>query len=125
MPRRPTDFSAFDHAVVYRIIDGHRPPGEVRHALLDAIGTLAAAHQPGHGPILLEIAQAANVGRVAAMATLDNLVRAGKVVPVARRWVAHSRKPVAEYALPAPLPVQAATSTWAQLEAALREAVKR
>jgi len=101
-----------------------RPPGEVRHALLDAIGTLAAAHAPGHGPILLEIAQAANVGRVAAMATLDNLVRAGKVVLVNRRWVAHSRKPVAEYALPAPPSTQPA-STWVQLEAALREAVKR
>lgn len=69
--------------------------GEVRQALLEAAKTLAKPHQ---APTLQDLATQAQVGRVAAMHTVKNMVRAGELVIVRRRWVAHSAKPVAEYA---------------------------
>ena len=71
--------------------------GETRQALLRAAQDLV---QPHRAPILLELAATAQVGRVAAMNTLKNMVRDGELVIVRRRWVAHSAKPVAEYAPP-------------------------
>ncbi|MDO9235985.1 MAG: hypothetical protein Q7U28_08135 [Aquabacterium sp.] len=69
--------------------------GETRQALLKAAADLV---QPHRAPTLLDMAAKANVGRVAAMNTIKNMVRAGDLVIVRRRWVAHSAKPVAEYA---------------------------
>jgi hypothetical protein len=54
--------------------------------------------QPLRAPILQELAANAQVGRVAAMNTVKNMVRSGDLVIVRRRWVAHSARPVAEYA---------------------------
>ena len=54
--------------------------------------------QPHRGPTLLELASAAQVGRVAAMNTVKNMVRDGELQIVRRRWVAHAAQPVAEYA---------------------------
>ena len=72
-----------------------RPTGEVRQALLDAARTHV---QPNRAPTLQELAATAQVGRVAAMNTVKNMVRSGDLQIVRRRWVAHSAKPVAEYA---------------------------
>lgn len=69
--------------------------GEVRQALLAAAESLVQPHQ---APTLQDLAAHAQVGRVAAMHTVKNMVRAGELVIVRRRWVAHSAKPVAEYA---------------------------
>lgn len=69
--------------------------GEVRQCLLLAAVELV---QPNRAPILQELAGHAQVGRVAAMNTVKNMVRSGDLVIVRRRWVAHSAKPVAEYA---------------------------
>lgn len=69
--------------------------GEIRKCLLEAASTLVEPHR---APILLELAAHAKVGRVAAMNTVKNMVRAGDLVVVRHRWVAHSAKPVAEYA---------------------------
>jgi len=69
--------------------------GEVRQALLAAAQSLC---QPHRSPTLQDLAAQAQVGRVAAMNTVKNMVRAGDLVIVRRRWVAHSAKPVAEYA---------------------------
>lgn len=69
--------------------------GEVREALLCAARVLA---QPNRAPTLQELSAHAQVGRVAAMNTVKNMTRAGDLVIVRRRWVAHSAKPVAEYA---------------------------
>jgi len=69
--------------------------GELRQALLESARVLA---QPNRAPTLLELTQHAQVGRVAAMNTVKNMVRAGDLLIVRRRWVAHSAKPVAEYA---------------------------
>lgn len=73
-----------------------RPPGEVGQALLDAMRRLAT---PTMAPTLLELAVAAQVGKLAAKHTLANLVRSERVCIVRRRWVAHRRSPVAEYAV--------------------------
>lgn len=72
-----------------------RPPGEIRQALMQAA---RAQVQPHRAPTLQELAVGAQVGRVAAMNTVKNMVRAGELQIVRRRWVAHSAKPVAEYA---------------------------
>lgn len=72
-----------------------RPVGEIRQALMHSA---RAQVQPNRGPTLLELASGAQVGRVAAMNTVKNMVRAGELQIVRRRWVAHSAKPVAEYA---------------------------
>lgn len=72
-----------------------RPTGEVRKALMDAARTQV---QPHRAPTLQELASTAQVGRVAAMNTVKNMVRDGDLQIVRRRWVAHSAKPVAEYA---------------------------
>lgn len=69
--------------------------GEVRQTLLQAAGLLV---QPHRAPTLQEMTAHAQVGRVAAMNTVKNMVRSGDLVIVRRRWVAHSAKPVAEYA---------------------------
>lgn len=69
--------------------------GEVARALLDAMDRLAT---PESSPTLLELAHAAQVGRLAAERTLGNLVRSGKACIVRRRWVAYRTSPVAEYA---------------------------
>ena len=69
--------------------------GEVRQALLSAAQALV---QPHRAPTLQDLAAQAQVGRVAAMNTVKNMVRSGDLVIVRRRWVAHSAKPVAEYA---------------------------
>lgn len=76
--------------------------GEVRQALLFAARALV---QPHCAPTLQDLAAQAQVGRVAAMNTVKNMVRAGDLVIVRRRWVAHSAKPVAEYA-PANAPAE-------------------
>jgi hypothetical protein len=72
-----------------------RPTGEVRRALMQAARTQV---QPHRAPTLQELASTAQVGRVAAMNTVKNMVRDGDLQIVRRRWVAHSAKPVAEYA---------------------------
>lgn len=72
-----------------------RPVGEVRQALLQAARSQV---QPHRAPTLQELASGAQVGRVAAMNTVKNMVRSGELQIVRRRWVAHSAKPVAEYA---------------------------
>lgn len=72
-----------------------RPPGEIRQALMQAARTHV---QPHRAPTLMELASVAQVGRVAAMNTVKNMVRSGELEIVRRRWVAHSAKPVAEYA---------------------------
>lgn len=69
--------------------------GEVRQTLLQAATDLV---QPHRAPTLQEMTTHAQIGRVAAMNTVKNMVRAGDLVIVRRRWVAHSAKPVAEYA---------------------------
>lgn len=75
-----------------------RPPGttgEVRQALMQAARELV---QPHRAPTLMDMSIKANVGRVAAMNTVKNMVRDGDLVIVRRRWVAHAAQPVAEYA---------------------------
>ena len=69
--------------------------GEVAQALLEAMARLAT---PERAPTLLELAHAAQVGRMAALSTLKNLVRGGTVCIVRRRWVTYRSSPVAEYA---------------------------
>lgn len=69
--------------------------GDVAQALIDAMVRLGTSER---SPTQLELAHAAQVGRLAAERTLGNLVRAGKVQIVRRRWVAYRTSPVAEYA---------------------------
>jgi hypothetical protein len=69
--------------------------GEVRQTLLQAARELT---QPHRAPTLTDLATQAQVGRVAAMNTVKNMVRDGDLTIVRRRWVAHCAKPVAEYA---------------------------
>lgn len=76
-----------------------RPPGEVRLALLRAVGELAT---PERGPTLREVAEHAGVGRQAATHTIGNLRRYGVVVVARTRRVPYRNRPVAEYALPVP-----------------------
>jgi len=89
-----------------------RPPGEIRQVLLQSARNLV---QPHRAPTLQELASGAQVGRVAAMNTVKNMVRAGELEIVRRRWVAHSARPVAEYA-PADAPQECRTGHgWADL----------
>jgi len=69
--------------------------GDVRQALLSAARELV---QPHRAPTLQDLSARACVGRVAAMHTVKNMVRDGDLTIVRRRWVAHSCRPVAEYA---------------------------
>lgn len=69
--------------------------GEVRQVLLHAARDLVL---PNRAPTLQDLAAHAQVGRVACMNTVKNMVRDGELVIVRRRWVAHCAKPVAEYA---------------------------
>lgn len=71
-----------------------RPPGAVRLALLAALAELWTAER---GPCLRELAARACVSRVAARATLANLVRAGVVRVVRLRRAPWRNRPVAEY----------------------------
>nr|WP_145544764.1 hypothetical protein [Variovorax boronicumulans] len=69
--------------------------GDVAQALLNAVQRLST---PERSPTQLELAHAAQVGRMAAERTMGNLVRSGKVRIVRKRWVAYRTSPVAEYA---------------------------
>lgn len=98
----PTRRRRADLVPTLALVDQSRPVGrprgqlgDVALALLDAMDRLAT---PTRAPTLLELSHAAQVGRVAAKATLANLVRSGLVASVRPRWVAYSRKPVSEYA---------------------------
>lgn len=98
-----------------------RPRGEVADALLAAMDRLAT---PERAPTLLELAQAAQVGRLAARHTLGNLVRRGVVQVVRRRWVVYRRSPVAEYALVPPVVRSEGPAHLAQAVAAMARAVR-
>jgi hypothetical protein len=71
-----------------------RPTGEVRQALFDAAVALTT---PDRSPTMLELAQYAQVGYVAARRTIDNMRRAGVLVPVRKRKVDYRNRPVEEY----------------------------
>ena len=71
-----------------------RPAGEVRQALFDAAVALTT---PDRSPTMLELALHAQVGYVAARRTIDNMRRAGILVPVRERKVEYRNRPVAEY----------------------------
>jgi len=75
-----------------------RPAGEVSLALLRSAAQLAT---PERAPTMRELAMHACVGLEAANATVKNLKRHGKLVPVRLRQVRNRTRPVAEYA-PAP-----------------------
>mgnify|MGYP000384934987 CR=1 FL=1 len=75
-----------------------RPAGEVSLALLRSAAQLAT---PERAPTMRELAMHACVGLSAANATVKNLKRSGRLVPVRLREVRHRTSPVAEYA-PAP-----------------------
>ena len=77
-----------------------RPTGEVSQALLRSAELLAT---PERAPTMRELAMHACVGLEAANATVKNLKRHGKLVPVRLRQVRNRTRPVAEYA-PAPDP---------------------
>lgn len=88
-----------------------RPAGEVRLALLQACSLLAMGKpgqggQVGQGVTLHEMAHHAQVGLVAARATVKNMRRAGQLHIAGHRRVAYRNRPVAEYvpaaAQPAP-----------------------
>jgi len=74
-----------------------RPAGEVRQALFDAALALTT---PERSPTMLELAHYAQVGYVAARRTVDNMRRAGDLVPVRWRKVDYCNRPVAEYCPP-------------------------
>lgn len=92
-----------------------RPRGEIADALMDAMDRLAT---PQRAPTMLELAQAAQVGRLAAERTLSNLVRRGAVKIARRRWVAYRRSPVAEYVRCTPADQAAAQAAAAEQGAA-------
>ena len=97
-----------------------RPAGEVSLALLRAASELATAER---APTMRELAMHACVGLEAANATVKNLKRHGKLVPVRLRQVRNRTRPVAEYA-PADAVAQAAepaavSSGWAELQRAM------
>lgn len=71
-----------------------RPTGEIRQALFDAALALTT---PERSPTMLELAHHAQVGYVAARRTVDNMRRAGVLVPVRPRVVDYRAKPVMEY----------------------------
>lgn len=82
-----------------------RPAGEISLALLKAAGELCT---PERAPTVRELAHHAQVGEKAAVSTVKDLKRAGKLRIATdkdgnprKRRVEHCRKPVAEYE-PAP-----------------------
>ena len=72
-----------------------RPQGEISRALLGAARELCTAEQC---PTLPELAAHAQVGYDAAMTTVKNMTRYGRLRIVRTRNVAYRNKPVAEYA---------------------------
>jgi hypothetical protein len=97
-----------------------RPAGEVSLALLRSAAQLAT---PERAPTMRELAMHACVGLEAANATVKNLKRHGKLVPVRLRQVRNRTRPVAEYA-PADAAAQASEPAaespgWAELQRAL------
>ena len=76
-----------------------RPIGDVSQALLESAAKLATEIDgQRHGPTLQELAAHARVGSRAALNSIKNLTRAGKLQPVAERRVDYRNRPVAEYA---------------------------
>lgn len=73
-----------------------RPAGEIRQALLAAVGQLAT---PDRSPTLAELASHAQVGASAAMQTVKNMHRHGALRIVRHRRVDYRNRPVAEYSL--------------------------
>jgi len=78
-----------------------RPAGEISRALLWAASELAT---PERAPTLRELAHKAQVGEAAALTTVKNLTRAGKLRRACdvhgqprERQVDYRNKPVAEY----------------------------
>lgn len=69
--------------------------GEVHQALLAAARELAT---PDRAPTVAELAAHAQVGHQAALNTVKNMRRRGQLRIVRTRRVAHTTKPVAEYA---------------------------
>lgn len=72
-----------------------RPPGEISLALLGAARELCTAEQC---PTLPELAAHAQVGYDAALHTVKNMTRHGRLRIVRKRAVAYRNRPVAEYA---------------------------
>lgn len=95
-----------------------RPAGEIRQALFEAAVALTT---PERSPTMLELAHHAKVGYVAARRTVDNMKRAGVLVPVRQRVVDYRAKPVMEYcprkraeaAVRRPCALREVISTWA------------
>lgn len=82
-----------------------RPAGEISQAILTAACELVREEcGQRRGPTLKELAAHACVGYEAAMHTVKNLTRAGKLEPVAQRQVDYRNRPVAEYAPPVAAP---------------------
>lgn len=68
-----------------------RPPGEIRAALVRVV-------QGGGHYTWRDLAAQAGVGLDAARMAVENMVRAGDLVPVGTRALPHSRRPLAVYA---------------------------
>jgi hypothetical protein len=77
-----------------------RPAGEISAAIMQAASDLERVDDAGvrHGPTLRELAHKACVGTRAAVDTVKNLRRAGKLEAVADRRVAYRSRPVKEWA---------------------------
>lgn len=73
-----------------------RPAGEVREALIQAVGELTTV---GKGPTLRELADKAQVGYEAALSTVKNMTRAKVLHIPRRRKVDYRNCRVAEYEL--------------------------
>lgn len=96
-----------------------RPRGEIREALAGTLARLA----PERGALnCLELAAASQVGRLAAMDTLRNMVRAGEVLIVGREKPAGSRRWHKLYELAAD--AEEAPQAWGGIEA-LAEVMRR
>lgn len=90
-----------------------RPRGEIRAALAGTLARLA----PERGALnCLELAAASQVGRLAAMDTLRNMVRAGEVLIVGAAKPAGSRRWHKLYEL-APPEADDAPQAWGGIEA--------
>lgn len=76
-----------------------RPAGEISMAILGAAAHLVREEGgQRRGPTLQELAHHACVGYEAALYSVKNLTRSGKLEPVAQRKVDYRNRPVAEYA---------------------------
>jgi hypothetical protein len=76
-----------------------RPAGEISTAILGAAERLVRDEGgQRRGPTMQELARHACVGYQAAMNTVKNLTRAGKLEAVAERRVEYRNRPVVEYA---------------------------